>query len=152
MRIPITFIFVVSLVCVLFILTVNVSAAQLDVQYSESDQVRAGGDQEYTHPALVIDNHAYLREQEERRKSGYTVQQGAPIIIINNNVSSKNYHYGKHGYMRDDSWAVGYSSGGTSFYYVNGLRPNCCGPYTIIDRPMSPVRPVPYGKRRGVQE
>lgn len=129
---------------VLFLLNVESYAAQLEVQYSESHQQVEEHDEEYTHPALVIDNHAYLREQEERRRNGYTTQQGAPVIIINNTISSKNYRYGKHGYIRDDSWGVGYSSGGTSFYYVNGLRPNCCGPYTIIDRP----RPVPYDKRK----
>lgn len=129
----------------LFFLNVDSFAAQLQVQYSKPEQPVEEHGEEYTHPALVIDNHAYLREQEERRKNGYATQQGAPVIIINNQTSSKNYRYGKHGYMRDDSWGVGYSSGGTSFYYVNGLRPNCCGPYTFIDRP---PRPVPYDKRK----
>ncbi len=149
MRISPNVLLVLSIFCSLFILNANVSAAQLEVQYSQPEQVIEESDDEYGHPALVIDNHAYLREQEERRRNGYTTQQGAPVIIINNNVSSKNYRYGKHGYMRDDSWGVGYSSGGTSFYYVNGLRPNCCGPYTIIGRP---VRPVPYEKRNRMQK
>lgn len=139
----------ISLFCALAFYNVNVSVAQLEVQYSQPDQIVEKNDEESTHPAFVIDNHAYLREQEERRRSGYSTQQGAPVIIINNNVSSKKYRYGKHGYMRDDSWGVGYSSGGTSFYYENGLRPNCCGPYTIIDRP---VRPVPYDKRKQMQK
>lgn len=133
----------------LFFLNVNIFAAELSIQYSESETVVEKSDDAYTHPALVIDNHAYLREQEERRRSGYTTQQRVPVIIINNNVSSKDYRYGQHGYMKDDSWGVGYSSGGTSFYYVNGLRPNCCGPYTIIGRP---VRPVPYDKRKRTRD
>ena len=149
MRISPNLILVLSIFCSSFFLNAKVFAAPLVVEYGDPEQVVEENDDEYTHPALVIDNHAYLREQEERRKSGYTTQQGAPIIIINNNVSSKNYSYGKHGYIRDDSWGVGYSSGGTSFYYVNGLRPNCCGPYTIIRRP---VRPVPYDKYKQMQK
>ena len=143
------------------------SGNELDVRYTETKDESLGDDEEYSHPALVIDNHAYLREQEEKRKAASTTQQTAPVIIINNTVNNTVYNrpekrrYGRYGYMKDDSFAVGYSSGDTSFYYINGLRPNCCNectvyyfpdrkPYRSRCKPERPVRPVPYQKDRKI--
>lgn len=124
----------IGLSLVLFFPLSSICAEPLDVKYNRT--IQDEDDYEYTSPYLKIDNQAYL----EKQQNGY--RQAAPIIVINKQAEytgafntcrgKKNNQAGRYGCYTDDSWAVSYQSGDTTFLYVNGLRPNNCSKTVII--------------------
>lgn len=111
------------------------NAQQLDVQYSRQPDL-----EEEEVQFRFFDNQRYLRELEERRRSGgNSVRQSSPVIIINN------YNY-SNGYRRNrqcDSWGVQVRSGDYAFSYRDGYRPNCFRPIIIVPGQYM-LRSTPY--------
>lgn len=88
-----------------------------------------------------IDNQAYLREYEQRRRR--IKQNNQPIIIINRQTVSP------YGWRNCDSETVYVKSGGSTLVYSDRYRTNCY-PHHVIVPVRRPVRPTPYiGRKHG---
>ncbi|WP_163339096.1 hypothetical protein [Desulfopila sp. IMCC35008] len=88
-----------------------------------------------------IDNQAYLREYEQRRRR--IEQDNQPIIIINRETA---YPYPRG---KCDSETVYVQSGGSMLIYSDRYRTNCY-PRHVIVPVRRPVRPAPYiGRQEG---
>lgn len=129
-----------QIITVLFLITIIyvpvAFSESLKVEYSEP--LIEEEDEEYTHPALIIDNQAYLKELEERRKAA-ALNPGLQMVVIQKGSenSKKDRKYCPHRCVcgEDDSWEVRYTSGNTSLYYGNGISVNNCNKYYWIKRP-----------------
>lgn len=114
------------------------AGGQLDIIDSSQSGTEAGEDDNWN---SHIDNQAYLRDYEQRRRR--IEQNNQPIIIINKDTSYP------HRWRKCDSETVYVQSGGTTLIYSDRYRTNCY-PHHVIVPGYRPVRPTPYiGRQKG---
>lgn len=116
----------------------SLAGGQLEIIDSSQSETETGeGDNWNSH----IDNQAYIRDYEQRRRQGVLDDQ--PIIIINRQRSYPNR------WRTCDSETVYVQSGGSTLIYSDRYRTNCY-PHHVIVPVGKPVRPTPYiGRQKG---
>jgi hypothetical protein len=102
------------------------------IDSSSAETIEDDGDNWNSH----IDNQAYLKDYENRRRR-IEERNTPPIVII------KKETYVPYGRRNCDSETVYVQSGGSTLIYADGYRTNCY-PHHVIVPVRRPVRPTPY--------